>query len=130
MRFRRIGQEMQEVSGKQLRNDSKLPPGLEIFTLRELFSEDYYSTLKKVANMGYRTLELYGHEHIPASEMKKSLDTLGLKGISLFVRSPDLEEELKEQINYALTIGAKYMATDAPKDLFKMKLNFKHLFFS
>jgi sugar phosphate isomerase/epimerase len=123
MKFRRIGQELQEISNKE----SKLSPGLGIFTLREPFSEDYYATLKKVANMGYQTLELYGHEQIQADEMKKTLDSLGLKGVSLFVRSSDLEEELKEQINYALTIGAKYIATDAPEETFQDETKFEAL---
>ncbi|WP_413376371.1 hypothetical protein [Alkalihalobacillus sp. 1P02AB] len=72
MRFRKVGKEMMEIEEKDL----LASPGLAIYTVREAFSQDYYTTLKKVAEIGYRTLDLYEYEHIPPNEMKRTLDSL------------------------------------------------------
>lgn len=83
--------------------------GIQLYTLRNETKEDFIGTLKKVADLGYKAVEFAGYGDIPAAEMKKVLDDLGLEAPSSHVGLQLLENELSAQIEYSLTIGAKYM---------------------
>jgi sugar phosphate isomerase/epimerase len=111
MKFRWIGKEMWDMS--------KIPPGLQLYTLRNETKVDFFGTLKKVAEMGYKLVGFAGYEDIPAIEMKKALDHLGLGTVSSFVDINALEKDLNNQIQYALTLGVRYIITAAPKERFK-----------
>lgn len=87
----------------------KIPVGLQLYTLRDETQKDFIGTLKKVAEMGYQGVEFAGYGDIPAQEMKKVLDELGLKAISSHLSYNQLKEDLQGQINYSLTIGAEYI---------------------
>lgn len=88
---------------------AKIPVGLQLYTLREETAKDFLGTLKKVAEMGYQVVEFAGYGGIPAAEMKKALDELGLKAVSSHVGLQLLESGLDEQIAYMKEIGATYL---------------------
>jgi len=88
---------------------AKIPVGLQLYTLREETKNDFLGTLKKVAEMGYQAVEFAGYGDIPASDMRKALDELGLKAISSHVGIHQLETELDHLIEYSKVIGAKYI---------------------
>lgn len=95
---------------------SKIPVGLQLYTVRDETSNDFVGTLKKVAGMGYKVVEFAGYGDIPAKEMKKVLDDLGLEASSSHVGLPltepeQLKSELSKQIEYNLEIGSKYLIT-------------------
>lgn len=87
----------------------KIPVGLQLYTLRDETKDDFLGTLRKVAAMGYQAVEFAGYGGIAANEMKKELDDLGLKAVSSHVGLQLLDNELEQQIEYSLTIGAKYI---------------------
>lgn len=93
---------------------SKFPPGLQLYTLRNEMQTDLFGTLKKVAEMGYKLVELFswGYGGIPADEMKKALKHLNLGVVSTYVGHKDLENDLQHQIEYALRLGVQYIITD------------------
>lgn len=93
---------------------SKMPPGLQLYTLRNEVQQDFPGTLRKVADMGYKLVEFAGYRSISAPEMKKTLDRLGLRTVSTYVGSNDLKNDLQNQIDYARTIGAQYITTGYP----------------
>lgn len=86
MKFRRIAGEMQEMS--------RIPPGVALYTLRTETKRDMIGILKKVAEIGYRTVEFLTYENITAARMKQALDTFGLKAISSIFPFDELEKEL------------------------------------
>src|SRR5690554_5959396 len=86
-----------------------IPVGLQLYTLRENMAEDYVGTLKKVAALGYKTVEFAGYGGISAKEMKKILDDLGLKGVSSHVSFQSLQDEPNRQIEYSLEIESDYI---------------------
>jgi sugar phosphate isomerase/epimerase len=95
---------------------AKIPVGLQLYTLRDDTSKDFIGTLKKVADMGYKVVEFAGYGDIPAKEMRKVLDDLGLEAssshVGLPLTEPDkLKSQLSEQIEYNLEIGSKYIFT-------------------
>jgi len=107
VKFQRIGMKMWEIM--------LIPPGLQLFTVRNELKKDYFGTLKKIADLGYQTVELIpanviGIEEIPAPEQRKMLDQLGLRAVSMHVSQGDLApDRLKEQIQFAREIGASYI---------------------
>lgn len=88
---------------------SKIPVGLQLYTLREETEKDFVGTLQKVANMGYKVVEFAGYGGIAAQDMARILDDLGLEAVASHVGLELLENELEAQIEYSLTIGAKYI---------------------
>jgi sugar phosphate isomerase/epimerase len=86
-----------------------IPVGLQLYTLREETKNDFIGTLKKVAALGYKAVEFAGYGGIPAAEMRKVLDDLGLKAPSSHVSLDTLTNGLNEQIEYSLAIGSEYI---------------------
>ena len=62
---------------------SKLGIGVQLYTVRDLAAKDFPGTVKKVAELGYRYVELAGYGNLKtAQEVKKALDDAGLKAPS------------------------------------------------
>ena len=54
--------------------------GVQLFTLQETAAQDLPGTLKKVAEVGYKAVELAGYGNLKsAKDVKKALDDAGLK---------------------------------------------------
>jgi sugar phosphate isomerase/epimerase len=59
---------------------SELGNGVQLYTLRELTAKDMPGTLRKVAEIGYKAVELAGYGSLKRpQEVKKALDDAGLK---------------------------------------------------
>lgn len=86
-----------------------IPLGLQLYTVRKELEKDFAGTLNKVAAMGYKTVEFAGYYGIPSVEMKNLLNEAGLQGVSTHVGLETLSSELHKQIEYSLTIGARYI---------------------
>lgn len=120
MKFRRIGREMWDMS--------KIPPGIGLYTLRNETKADFIGTLKKVADMGYKVVEFVGYEQVPAIQMKKALDELGLDAVSTMVSLEDAQKDLNKEIIYAKTIGVRYFVIPyVPKEIFQDVSKYKSL---
>src|SRR5204863_7885528 len=53
---------------------------LQLYTVRDLTAKDFADTMKKVAQIGYRNIELAGYGNLKtAADAKKALDDAGLK---------------------------------------------------
>ena len=62
---------------------SKLGIGVQLYTVRDLAAKDFPGTVKKVAELGYRYVELAGYGNLKtAQDVKKALDDAGLKAPS------------------------------------------------
>ena len=86
------------------------PIALQLYSVRFDMAEDFYGTLKKVADMGYDGVEFAGFYGEKAEDVKKACDELGLVPISSHVvMTPLLIDELDAQIEYHKTLGCKYI---------------------
>lgn len=101
---------------------TKIPVGIQLYTLRDETSLDFIGTLKKVADIGFQVVEFAGYGDLPAKELKKVLDDLGLAVSSSHVGLSYLDpEKLKTQVAYQIEynkeIGSEYIVTPyAPLD--------------
>ncbi|MFI3299743.1 MAG: TIM barrel protein [Rikenellaceae bacterium] len=95
--------------------------GLQLYSLREAFNEDVPGTLKKIANMGYKSLEaasykdgkIYGYE---PKEFKRMVEELGMEvtsGHAGRAYEADKEEEIMQWWDEAFdahkAAGCKYI---------------------
>lgn len=110
MRFKRVGNEMHESCA--------FLPGLGLFSVFKETQQDYFGTLKKVAEMGYKLVETVSWSYLTlaAKDLRKMLDQAGLRLISTIVLYVQLEFDLQNQLNYARTIGARYIVFGLSKE--------------
>jgi len=91
---------------------AKIPVALQMYTVRDFAEKDWAGTLKQVADIGYTALEFAGTWGVSAADLRKALDDLGLRAVSMHVGYGDLTDsgKLSECIAYAKTIGATNFA--------------------
>ncbi|HEY8166616.1 MAG TPA: sugar phosphate isomerase/epimerase [Gemmatimonadaceae bacterium] len=84
--------------------------GLALFTIVPLTSRDYEGTLKKVAEIGYRDVDMYIYDakRKPA-ETRAMLDRVGLKCPSARVATPALYRGWDRFLDAANTLGARWI---------------------
>lgn len=108
--------------------DSKQDIGIQLFSVRDQLNKDVKSTLKKIADIGYKQVEtFYGYGEkmsgkgfwgLDAKELAQLLKTYGLKSASgHYNTTPYLTDGntdiLKQQIEVANTLSQKYYTIPA-----------------
>lgn len=90
------------------------PIGLQLYTVREAVEKDLAGTLRAIAAIGYREVELAGIPAKSATELRKILDDLGLTAPSMHASMADLQDGLQERIDYAKALGTEYLVCAFP----------------
>src|ERR1700722_7725046 len=88
-----------------------LPPGIQLYTVREDLPKDTPGTLKQLYAIGFREVETFRFVKYTAKEDRKLLDDAGLK-----VPSADLNmnaADLGPMVEDAHTIGAHYATSSS-----------------
>lgn len=95
--------------------------GIQVYTLRDLMAKDLVGTLQKVADIGYKNIELFGYGEgkyfgKSIAEMRKITDDLGLKVVSAHYLSGQGSNAWGTPVNQwekavedAAKMGQKYM---------------------
>ncbi|MFC5529619.1 sugar phosphate isomerase/epimerase family protein [Cohnella yongneupensis] len=91
---------------------SKIPVAIQPYTVRDHLSKDYKGTLTKIAEIGYRGIELGPPpKGMTIAEQKSLLDQLGLKVIGFHSGLNELESNPDEIVDYLEEVNAeKYVA--------------------
>ncbi len=90
------------------------PIGLQVYTVREAAAKDLPGTLRAIADIGYREVELAGIPPTPATTLLKVLKDCGLTAPSMHASMVDLQTGLQERIDYAKTLGTEYLVCSFP----------------
>ena len=90
------------------------PIGLQIYTVREAAAKDLPGTLRAIADIGYREIELAGIPATSATDLRKILNDLGLTAPSMHASMADLQAGLQERIDYAKALGTRYLVCASP----------------
>lgn len=92
-----------------------LPIGMIVYTVREDCAKDLEGTLHKVAQIGYKEVEMYppffGKQ---PSEVRRILDENGLTCWSAHWNVAPKDSEWEKQVEDVKTIGLKYMISTIP----------------
>jgi sugar phosphate isomerase/epimerase len=91
-----------------------LPIGLQLYTVGAEMDKDPIGTLKAIADIGYKQVELSPLAKIAPAELKKALDDKGLKNPSGHFMLTELIAGLKQKIDLAHLFGQQYMVVTVP----------------
>lgn len=86
-------------------NDAKIPVGVQLWTLRNEIAADLNGTLGKVAEIGYRGVELWFQKWPEAKTLARVLADTGLKVASAHINLKDLVDDFPRVAEYHRTIG-------------------------
>lgn len=97
-----------------------LPIGCQLYPVRKLVAQDFPGTLRQLAAIGYRTVELCsppGYERagfgplmkLKAAEVRKTIEDAGLRCESSHYQFRELKESLDDRVAYAKELGLKQM---------------------
>ncbi|WP_167577609.1 sugar phosphate isomerase/epimerase [Ammoniphilus sp. YIM 78166] len=87
--------------------------GLQVFSIRKELAKDFWGTLEKVAEIGYKNIEFANHSagtdfgvgfNIDADTLKQGMERLGLKTISAHIH-PMSVDIMDQVIDYHQAIG-------------------------
>lgn len=98
----------------------KLPLGFQVWTIREQLVKDFLGTLKMMAGLGYKTVEMCSPPgyamagfapltKMTAKEMLQIVNDAGLKLVSTHYVMNELRNNLDERIQFAVDTGQKQM---------------------
>jgi sugar phosphate isomerase/epimerase len=84
--------------------------GLALYTVRDLTSRDYERTLRQVAEIGYRDVDMYIYDtRREPAETRAMLDRAGLTCASARVATPALYRGWNRFLDAASTLGARWI---------------------
>lgn len=89
---------------------SKIPIGVQLYSVREDCARDLPGTLKAIAEMGYSGVDFAGYYDHSAGELRQMLDDLGLKCCGTHIPLDKLlGDALPATAEFNLTLGNKYL---------------------
>jgi sugar phosphate isomerase/epimerase len=90
-----------------------LPPGLQLWSIREDLARNEDATLRKIAEIGYRELEHYKMPQSPA-EFRRKCEDAGLNLVSAHFDMPLAQFGSQKTIDGAKEMGLQYMIVVFP----------------
>ena len=109
------------ASARELRADPLgLPVGFQVYPIRELIAKDFAGTLRQMASIGYRSVEMCsppGYQtsgfgplmSLTASQMRQTIQAAGLICESCHYQFREMKENLDDRLAYARELGLKQM---------------------
>ena len=79
---------------------------LQLYTVRDYMEKDFYGTIKKVADIGFKAVEFAGYFDQDFKEIRKFLDDNGLECCSSHLGVAD-ENNVEKVCDELKTLGAK-----------------------
>src|SRR5688572_11318583 len=88
--------------------DDVIPISVQLYTVRDLAAKDFPGTLKQVAAIGYKSVELAGYGNLKsAAEAKKALDDAGLSVAGAHAPIEVLEKDVEKVMDESELLGNK-----------------------
>ena len=91
-----------------------LPPGLQLYSVRELLPKDYEGTLKMVAAAGYKEVEAAGFYDHSVEDVKRAMNSAGLKCVSSHYGYGGLAPKLDDILAFNKELGVEYIICASP----------------
>jgi sugar phosphate isomerase/epimerase len=89
---------------------TRIPIGLQLYSVREDCQRDLRGTLEAVAGMGYEGVDFAGYYGYGAKEIRAMLDDLGLRAAGCHTGLPTLMgDELLQTIEFNQILGNRYL---------------------
>lgn len=84
---------------------------LQLYSIGQSVTEDFFGTIEKVAEMGYTGVEFAGIPDFPQEKILNKLNELGLRVVSAHVGIEEMEndEKFEKTSSFMVAAGAKYI---------------------
>jgi sugar phosphate isomerase/epimerase len=89
---------------------------LQLYTLRERTARDMLGTLRAVAEMGYRAVELAGYGGVPVADVRPALDEYGLRAVSSHVPLRDWDSGAQQVFSDLHALGCAHAVVPIAPD--------------
>lgn len=101
--------------------------GITLYNVRNEIKEDFFGTLKKLADMGYPAIQLSGFDFKTMNpvEIKKKSDSFGLKITATHVAMNKIQDELDYYMDYQDKLSTPYLVCPSIPPEFKNADGFK-----
>lgn len=90
------------------------PIGLQLYTVKDEVAKDLPGTLKQLAAIGYREVQLFGSANRSAAEWRSLLADNNLTCPSVHTTMGDLRTSADEKIEFARALGARSLVCSFP----------------
>ncbi len=101
---------------------AKLGVALQLYSVRDDLGKDFLGTLKAVAAIGYRAVELIDYQGtygLTSLELKAALSDLGLTPIGIHMRTESFDQRLAEAVGYYQEAGvSEFIVPGLPRDMY------------
>lgn len=89
---------------------SRLPLGLQLFSIREAAAADPAGTLAQVAEMGYEGVEFAGFFDWPAADLRRVLDDAGLRVCGAHIGIDTLlDDQFEASVEFHQALGNQFL---------------------
>jgi len=95
-----------EVKGEAIMRADQI--ALQMYTVRDRTATDFAGTLRQVAEMGYKAIELAGYGGLSTTELKRALDDCGLRAMAAHVGYAQFEERAEGVIAELKGLGCDF----------------------
>ena len=82
---------------------------LQLYTVRDETAQDFAGTLRRVATLGYTSVEFAGYGGLSIPQMQALLAETGLQALSSHVSLDRIEHHFEHELEYAQAIGCPYI---------------------
>ena len=104
---------------------SKLPLALQLYTVRDEMARDFVGTLRKVAQIGYKSVELAGTGGLSAHDLKALLNDLGLRAVGPHTAIAELVSDLDRVLDYYAELGCAYITCPFMPEEYRVPARFR-----
>jgi len=91
-----------------------LKPGIQLYSVRDQMAKDFEGTLVAMRKAGYVEVESAALPKKSAAEIRKALDTAGLKCVSSHRSFEDVTKNLDSTAEFEKTVGVSYIICPGP----------------
>lgn len=91
-----------------------LPPGLQLWTVKEELAKDFDGTLRRLKALGYARVEAAGWSGKSPDDFRKGVRAAGLDCFSCHFSMGDLITEHESKLAAARDVGARYFVASSP----------------
>ena len=102
------------LAAKPLTQPQELPPGFQMWAVKEELARDFDGTLQRMHDLGYRRVETAGWQGMEPRDYGARVRAAGLAPVSCHFPMAVLMEEYQPRLDEARAVGARYVVASSP----------------
>lgn len=82
--------------------------GIQLYSVRDEMTKDFFGTIRKLANIGYSEIEFAGYGGYDTKTVRSELDGMDIKTVATHLSLDDFENDLDKIIRDSKILGFKF----------------------